>query len=174
MSLLKTNELQKPRPFSCKVAGQRPMTSSLRMTGPRLFSNLLQIQQLPQPSRLGAADGDFGLLAVVHLQLVRALEPGDDFLDAVDVDEIRAVDAPEDVRIKVALELLDGAEVGLALEVAGDNADHPVLDAGVNDVIGVYQVEAPAALDQQLVRLSRRQGLALFNHLHQAVQLLVG
>src|SRR5439155_6011233 len=30
MSLLKTNELQKPRPFSCKVAGQRPMTSPLR------------------------------------------------------------------------------------------------------------------------------------------------
>src|SRR5205823_14168117 len=133
------------------------LAAPLRMTGQGFFSNLLQIQQLPQPPRLGAADGDFGLLAVVHFQLVRALEPGDDFLDAVDIDEMRAVDAPEDVRIKVALELLDGAEVGLALEVAGDNADHPILDAGVNDVIGVHQVEAPAALDQQLVRLSRWQ-----------------
>jgi len=45
------NELQKPRPFSCKVAGQRPMTSPLRMTSeglgndtvPRVFfSNLLR------------------------------------------------------------------------------------------------------------------------------------
>ena len=84
------------------------------MTGQGFLSNLLQIQQLPQPSRLGAADGDFGLLAVVHLQLIGAFEPGDHFFDAVDVDEMRAVDAPEDVRIKVALEILDGAEVGLA------------------------------------------------------------
>ena len=44
---------------------------------------------------LGAANRDLGLLFVVHPQLVRTFEPRDDFTDAVDIDEVRAVGSPK-------------------------------------------------------------------------------
>jgi hypothetical protein len=49
---------------------------------------------------LGAGDGDFGLLFVVHPQLVRALEPGHHFLDALGIHQIGAVDTPEEIRVE--------------------------------------------------------------------------
>ena len=55
----------------------------------------LQSKQFAQSLGLGTADGDLGLLLVVHPKLVRTLEPGNDFTDAVDIDEIRSVSAPE-------------------------------------------------------------------------------
>ena len=47
-----------------------------------------QSEQLPQPLGLRAAHRDFGLLPIVHSDLVGALEPRDDFLDAVDVHQV--------------------------------------------------------------------------------------
>jgi hypothetical protein len=38
-----------------------------------------------------AADRDFGVLFVVHLEHVAGLEPGHDFLDVMDVDEVGAM-----------------------------------------------------------------------------------
>lgn len=52
-------------------------------------------EQFPQSFGLCSADGDFGLLLVVHPELIRALEPGDDFADAVDIHEVGAVRAPK-------------------------------------------------------------------------------
>ena len=48
----------------------------------------LQPEQLAEAFRLGTADGDFGLLLVIHAELVGALEPGHDFLDPVDIDHV--------------------------------------------------------------------------------------
>jgi hypothetical protein len=45
----------------------------------------LESEELAQPFGLSAADRDLSLLLVVHSQLVRALEPGHDFPDTVDV-----------------------------------------------------------------------------------------
>ena len=50
---------------------------------------------------MDAADGDFGGLFVVHADLEARFEPGDYFADAVDVDQVRAVDAPEDLGVEV-------------------------------------------------------------------------
>lgn len=47
----------------------------------------LEPEQFPQALRLRAADGDLGLLLVIHPQLVRTLEPGHDFADVIDVHE---------------------------------------------------------------------------------------
>jgi hypothetical protein len=55
----------------------------------------LQSKQFAQSLGLGTTDGNLGLLLVVHPKLVRTLEPGNDFADAVDIDEIRSVSAPE-------------------------------------------------------------------------------
>ncbi len=46
----------------------------------------LETEQLTQSLGLRAADRDFGLLLVVHAQLVGALEPGNDFPNPVDID----------------------------------------------------------------------------------------
>src|SRR5450631_3378930 len=48
-------------------------------------------EQFPQPFGLSPAHGYLGLLLVVHSQLVRALEPGHDFANPVDVHQIGAV-----------------------------------------------------------------------------------
>jgi hypothetical protein len=55
----------------------------------------LQSKQFAQSLGLGTTDGNLSLLLVVHPKLVRTLEPGNDFSDAVDIDEIRSVSAPE-------------------------------------------------------------------------------
>ena len=45
----------------------------------------LQLEQLSEPFGLRAAHWELGLLAVVHPELIGALEPWQDFLDAIDV-----------------------------------------------------------------------------------------
>ena len=57
----------------------------------------LQTEQFTQAFGLGPAHRDSGLLFVVHAKLVGTLEPGDDFLDAVDVHQVGAVGAPEEI-----------------------------------------------------------------------------
>src|ERR1700722_16632367 len=55
----------------------------------------LEAEEFAQAFGLGPADRNLGLLFVVHAELVGALEPGDYFLNAVDVDQKGAVGAPE-------------------------------------------------------------------------------
>ena len=52
-------------------------------------------KQFPQAPGLSSADGNLGLLLVVHAQLVGTLEPGDDLADSVDVHQVGPVRAPE-------------------------------------------------------------------------------
>src|SRR6266403_3337442 len=60
----------------------------------------LEAEEFAQSFSLGPAHGNFCLLLVVHSQLVGTLEPGDDFLDAVDVHQVGAVGAPEKIGIE--------------------------------------------------------------------------
>src|SRR5580693_872604 len=53
-----------------------------------------QPEQFPQPPGLSPADWNLCLFLVVHAQLVRALEPRNDFADAVDVYQVGAVGSP--------------------------------------------------------------------------------
>ncbi len=52
-------------------------------------------KQLAQPLGLSSTDRNLGLLPIVHPELIRTFEPGDDLADTVDVHEIRTVSAPE-------------------------------------------------------------------------------
>ncbi len=52
-------------------------------------------EEFSQPLGLGAADGNLGLLLVVHAQLVGTLEPGHNFADTVDVHQVGTMRAPE-------------------------------------------------------------------------------
>jgi hypothetical protein len=59
----------------------------------------LQSEEFAQSLRLGAAHRNFGLLFVVHAQLIRALEPGNDFADTIDVYQVGAVCPPKKIRV---------------------------------------------------------------------------
>src|SRR6266581_502913 len=54
-------------------------------------------EQFPQSLGLGAADWNLGLLLVIHAQLIRALEPRNNFADAIDIYQIGAVRPPEKI-----------------------------------------------------------------------------
>ena len=56
-------------------------------------------EQFPEALGLGAANGNLGLLLVVHPQLVGTLEPRNDFPNAVDIHQVGAVGPPEKIRV---------------------------------------------------------------------------
>ena len=59
----------------------------------------LQPEQFPQSLGLCTADWNLSLLLVIHAQLVRALEPRDNFANAVDIYQVGAVRPPEKIRV---------------------------------------------------------------------------
>jgi hypothetical protein len=59
----------------------------------------LEPEQFPQAPGLSPADWNLCLFLVVHAQLVRALEPRNDFADAVDVHQVGAMGPPKQIRI---------------------------------------------------------------------------
>src|SRR5271165_3755389 len=58
-----------------------------------------ETEQFPQAPGLSPADRNLGLLLIIHAQLVRAFEPGDNFTDAIDVHQVGAVRPPKKIRV---------------------------------------------------------------------------
>ena len=56
-------------------------------------------EKFAQSLRLGPADWYLGLLLIVHAQLVRALEPRDDFSNAIGVHQVGTVRPPKQIRV---------------------------------------------------------------------------
>jgi len=65
---------------------------------------------------LHAADRDFGVLLIVHAELIARFEPRHHFLDAVDVHQVGAVGRARKARGPGWPAVFDGAVVRLALE----------------------------------------------------------
>jgi hypothetical protein len=95
-----------------------------------------------------AGDGDFGGFFVVHFEHEAGFEPGDDFLDVVDVDEKRAVGAPERVGVEGGVEFFQGAVVGGAFEFLGGDGDEAAFDGGEDEVLGVDEEHALLGADE--------------------------
>ena len=60
----------------------------------------LKPEQLSQSLGLSPADWNLALLFIVHAQLVRALEPGHDFANAINVHQVGTVRPPEQSGVK--------------------------------------------------------------------------
>src|ERR1700691_1063079 len=133
----------------------------------------LQIEELPQPAGLRAADWNFGLLFVGHAELIARLEPGNHFADVVDVDEEGAVGAPEDCGVEQIEELLESAAFRLAFDGGGYDGNDAVVDGGEADVLLIDEEEAAASLENDFaaVRFGR---LMLLDELEQRVDTKVG
>src|SRR5215813_8768550 len=127
-------------------------------------ASCLQSEEFTQTLGLGAADGNFGLLLIVHTELIGALEPGDDFADAVDIDEVGAVGPPEQPVIEAVQEFFQSAAVGLAFHAGGagsDDGNYAFFDGSVADVFLADEEEATGGFEQDLggLRLLRLEHL---------------
>ena len=108
------------------------ISDSIRFSG-------LQFEEFAKAFRLLARDGDFGGFFVVHFEHEAGLEPGHDFLDVVDVNQIGAVRAPERVGIESSVKLLEGAVIRGAFEFPGGNGDKTTLDGSKDEIFGVHK-----------------------------------
>jgi hypothetical protein len=61
-----------------------------------------QTEKFAEPFGLRPADWNLALLFIIHAQLVRTLEPGNNFANAVDVHQVGSVGAPEQAGIQAA------------------------------------------------------------------------
>jgi hypothetical protein len=118
--------------------------------------NALQIEQLAQATGLRAANGNLGLLLVVHAQLVAGLEPRHDLADVVDVDHEAPMGAPEKCRVKEFEQFLQGAALGVPFEGLRDDANDAFVDGGVANLSLIDQQQAALRLDNQLGRAAKR------------------
>jgi len=100
-----------------------------------------------------AGDGDFGLFFVVHFDHEAGFEPGNDFLDVVDVDEIGAVGTPKRVGGEGFVKFFEGAVVGGAFDIAGGDRDEAAFDGGEDEVFGVDEEHALLRTDEDFVGL---------------------
>ena len=108
----------------------------------------LEFEEFAEAFGLLAGDGDFGLFFVVHFDHEAGFEPRDDFLDVVDVDEIRAMGTPEGVGVEGGVEFFEGAVLRGAFDIAGDDGDEAAFDGGEDEVVGVDQEHALLGLDE--------------------------
>src|SRR5579872_365947 len=98
-------------------------------------------EEFPQALGLSAAHRDLGLFLVVHAQLVRALEPGHNLTDAINVDQVGAVGAPKDIRVEAVEQLLQRSAVRLSFHppcARSHNCDHAIFDPRITDVFLVH------------------------------------
>src|SRR5579863_3307577 len=145
------------RPFGAGGFGLRPSPQACAWGYNLLPADAgLEVEQLAKALGLGAADGDLGLLLVVHAQLVAGLEPGHDFADLVDIDDEAAMSAPEARWVEQLKQLLEGAAFGLAFEGARDNANDALVDGGEADVGLIDKQQAALRLHDELARWAAR------------------
>jgi len=108
----------------------------------------LQIEEFAEAFGLLAGDGDFGIFLVVHFEHEAGFEPGDDFLDVVDVHEIGAMRAPEGIGIEGGQEFVEGAVIGRAFDLFGNDGNEPAFDGGENQIGGIDKEHALLRADE--------------------------
>src|SRR5208283_3950555 len=87
------------RRSASETAKTRSPQAAAEFNGEHRAKKALQAEQLPETPGLSPADRNLGLLLIIHAQLVRAFEPGDDFTDAINIHQVGAVRPPKKIRI---------------------------------------------------------------------------
>src|ERR1700677_2887357 len=126
-------------------------------------SSLLELEELAQAPGLSAAHRDLSLLAIVHAQLITALEPRHDFLDVVDVHHVGAVSSPENGWIQELEELFDRPALGLSFQGGRHHGDDALLDGGEADILLIGKQEPVMRLQNNLPAAGTHTSLLLFD-----------
>jgi len=109
---------------------------------------MLQVEEVAEAAGLLAGNGDFGGLLVVHFEHEAGFEPGNHFLDVVDVDEIGAMGAPEGFGVEGGVEFVKGTIVGGAFDVFGDDGDEAAFDGSEDEIGGIDEQHALLRADE--------------------------
>jgi hypothetical protein len=117
----------------------------------------LELEEFAEALGLLTGDRDFGLLFVVHFEHEAGLEPGHHFLDVVDVDEEGTVRAPERFLVEGAEEFLEGAIVGSAFDVFGDDRNEAAFDGSEDEIARIDEKHALLGADKDFGGLRRRR-----------------
>jgi hypothetical protein len=112
-----------------------------------------EVEELAEALGLLAGDGDFRLFFVVHFDHEAGFEPGNDFLDVVDVDEIGAVRAPERVGGEGFVKFFEGAVIGRAFDIASSDGDEATFDGSEDEIFGVDEEHTLLGTDEYFVGL---------------------
>lgn len=115
--------------------------------------DILEVEEFAEAFGLLAGDGDFGVFLVVHLEHEAGLEPGDDFFDVVDVDEIGAMGPPERVGVERGEKLVEGAVVGGAFDIFSGDGDKAAFDGGEDEIGGIDEEHTLLGTDEDFGRL---------------------
>src|SRR5215470_7055952 len=115
----------------------------------------LKLKQFAEALGLLAADGDFRLLFVVHFEHVAGFKPGHNFLDVMNVDEVRAVRAPKHVGVERGVHLFERTVIGSTVGFACTNGDEAVSNGGEHDVFRTNEEHPLLRFDKQLHRRGR-------------------
>ena len=110
----------------------------------------LQLEEFAQAAGLGAADRNLGLLAIIHTQLIAALEPGHNFLYVVDVHHEGAMGSPENRGIEQLKQLFDRTALGMTFECGRHNGDDAFFNRSETDILLVNQEEPVMRLQNNL------------------------
>src|SRR5258708_3743101 len=113
--------------------------------------SISQTEQFPKALGLSAANRDFGLLPIIHSQLVRTLEPGNHLADAIDIHQVRTVRPPEQTWIQAVEQLFKRPAIRLTLHAGrtpGHNRDHAVFNRRITDIPLVHKKHASQRLEQ--------------------------
>src|SRR5690349_6559734 len=112
-----------------------------------------QSKQFSEAFGLCAADGKLTVFAVIHAQLVGALEPRQHFFDSIDVDYVRAVCAPEEIGIEGFQKLFQGAAVGVSFHRRGRDRNHTLIYRREADIFLVDKDETSGRAQKNLLLL---------------------
>src|SRR6478609_593087 len=96
-----------------------------------MYAAALQSEQFPQPLSLGAAHRNFSLFLIIHTQLIRTLEPGNNFFDSINIYQVGTMRSPKKIGIQTVEQFFQGTAVGLAFHASrtsSHHADHTVFD----------------------------------------------
>ena len=110
-----------------------------------------ELQILPEPLGLRAADRDLRALRVLHPKDVVPAEPRDYLLDLVDIDEVRPMNAPEHVRVQTRLQLVEGSVVGRPRHLPCNYVNRLIGQRRIDDLFGLHKQEPFAHPDGDLI-----------------------
>src|SRR6267143_1524298 len=104
-----------------------------------LPSSLSQLEQFAHTLDLRAAYGNLRVFLVVHFQHVGGIEPGQNFLDVMDVHQEGAVRLPERFRFQRFVHLLERTIIRRAFDVPRHHRDHAAINRSPDQVLAVHQ-----------------------------------
>src|SRR6267142_3194960 len=98
-----------------------------------------KFKQFAHALNLRAANGNFGVLFVVHFQHEGGIEPRHNFLDVMNIHQERAVRLPEGFGIEGIAQLFEGPVIRTAFDIASHDGNRAAVNGSPDQILAVHQ-----------------------------------